>query len=343
MARVFQKCFKSVAKVFQSVSKGCQKRLKALQKRYKSVTKALQKRYKSFSERFECASNVFQSVSRVLCYVHSICCIPYGVLEHLFFDTPLQRNACFSLLGTVVQLCRCIMAGLPSWVNEHPVSTQWAPDEHPVSTKWAPSEHQVSTKWAPSEHPVSTRWVDHGTWQASGSKNVKNAFVRAARWCSMVMLVYAHQNLVCHSAADSVCEQHVVGYSINLNIVYGPAQINCDECELAKSPPPWLRTTSRTSRSNSLHAGRSSGVHGHITFQWNETWDQEAAPTKFSKSKVLSMPWCLNTVVWVCGGSSIMFHNEINCLTQTINFIMEHYGTASTINCIVRRQLHNVL
>ena len=127
--------------------------------------------------------------------------------------------------------------------------------------------------------------MDHGTWQAGGSKNVKNAFVRAARWCSMVMLVYAHQNLVCHSAADSVCEQHVVGYSINLNIVYGPAQINCDECELAKSPPPWLRTTSRTSRSNSLHAGRSSGVHGHITFQWNENWDQEAAPTKFSKIK----------------------------------------------------------
>ena len=25
-----------------------------------------------------------------------------------------------------------------------------------------------------------------------------------------------------------------------------------------------------------------------------------------------------------------MFHNEINCLTQKINFIMEHYGAAST-------------
>jgi len=34
-----------------------------------------------------------------------------------------------------------------------------------------------------------------------------------------------------------------------------------------------------------------------------------------------------------------MFHNEINCLTQTINFIMEHYGTASTINCIVHNDL----
>ena len=30
-----------------------------------------------------------------------------------------------------------------------------------------------------------------------------------------------------------------------------------------------------------------------------------------------------------CGGSSIMFHNEINCLCQTTNFIIEHYGTAS--------------
>ena len=128
--------------------------------------------------------------------------------------------------------------------------------------------------------------MDHGTWQAGGSKNVKNAFVRAARWCSMVMLVYAHQNLVCHSAADSVCERHVVGYSKPEYCIW-PCP---DKCELAKSPPPWLRTTSRTSRSNALTAGGSSGVHGHITFQWNETWDQEAAPTKFSKSKVLSMP-----------------------------------------------------
>ena len=122
--KVSQKCRKSASKCVKRVSKASESVTKALHKRYKSVTQALQKRYKSFSERFECASNVFQSVSRVLCYVHSICCIPYGVLEHLFFDTPLQRNACFSLLGTVVQLCRCIMAGLPSWVNEHPVSTQ---------------------------------------------------------------------------------------------------------------------------------------------------------------------------------------------------------------------------
>ena len=37
-----------------------------------------------------------------------------------------------------------------------------------------------------------------------------------------------------------------------------------------------------------------------------------------------------------CGGSSIMFHNEINCLCQTTNFIIERYGTASTHphNCV---------
>ena len=122
--KVSQKCLKVYQKGVKSVRKRHKSVTKASQKRHKSVSRASQKRHKSFSERFECASNVFQSVSRVLCYVHSICCIPYGVLEHLFFDTPLQRNACFSLLGTVVQLCRCIMAGLPSWVNEHPVSTQ---------------------------------------------------------------------------------------------------------------------------------------------------------------------------------------------------------------------------
>ena len=128
----------------------------------------------------------------------------------------LRELMCITLVPLVLSMRfgRHFLQKLCDFHSHWGVSTKWAPSEHQVSTqvstKWAP-------KWAPSEHPVSTLWADNGTCQASGSKNVKNAFVRAARWCSMVMLVYAHQNLVCHSAADSVCEQHVVGYSINLN------------------------------------------------------------------------------------------------------------------------------
>ena len=159
MARVFQKCFKSVAKVFQSVSKGCQKRLKALQKRYKSVTKALQKRYKSVTQVFQSVSNALQTCFKVFrgcCVTFTAYVVYHTVFWNIYFLIPLCSEMhvfhCWELW------CNSVDASWPG-CQVGSMSTQWAPSEHPMSTQWAPSEHQVSTKWAPSEHQVSTQWA----------------------------------------------------------------------------------------------------------------------------------------------------------------------------------------
>jgi len=65
VAKVFQKCCKSVSKCVKRVSKVFKCVTKALQERYKSVTKALQKRYKSVTKVFQSVSNALQTCFKV--------------------------------------------------------------------------------------------------------------------------------------------------------------------------------------------------------------------------------------------------------------------------------------